>query len=858
MEYRITVGRNRFDKEWEVHSLSWERLAERLAQVTRTSETTDEYRRMTKADRLRTKDVGGFVGGPQERDGARNNASIHIRTLVTIDIDGDTKHVPDVGRVTDALDSLGCSYVLHSTHSSLPDQPRLRAVLPLSREVDAEEYTPIALRVAETVGLDVVDPTTCQKARIMFWPSVPGDAEYVFIRRDGGPLDADRVLATYVDWRNAAEWPGLNEGAMRAQRRRHVTGTLTDGRVKDPTQKTGWVGAFCRCFSIGQAIAEFGLPYREAGMNRYTYTGGSTYGGAVVYGGNRFLYSNHGTDPAGGQLCNAFDLVRIHRFGDDDRLRTAETPVSQLPSYRAMTDLCGELDSVRTAHTRMLIEGTGSIPDTMADGMPGNGAETDDLSGIDGISVETDGEDAEDPSTGGNQGNDGEWMAGLDTNGKNILATPNNFDLIFSNDPALRDTMRLDVFSGRRMIKRPVPWDREGQAYPREFSDSDAAQLRLYFSRRWKIHGGADALSAVTDVQMDRDRVHPVREWLAALPEWDGTERADSVFIRYLGAADTALNRAITRKHLCAAVKRVMEPGCKYDQVLILVGPEGTGKSSIIERLAAGWYMDSNIPVGDKDAYQNLVGHWLVEMGELSDYEAKSVAAYKNFISSQVDRYRPAYGRETISVPRQCVFFGTTNEEGFLKGRTGNRRFWVMDCPGNGKALPGIFDGTLDAELPQIWAETLLRFRDGEPLTLPAALDHGMRGVRESHEGALRDANVEIIREFVLMAKPRTWDELSIEQRRAWYRGRMLSDNNLWSGQVPETYLHAHISAKEIALVVFDQKLSAKTRYEDDNIYYLCDHMDCLIKTGKSRRYGKELGVQKSYEVVRDMPDFMD
>lgn len=852
---KITTGLSRFDKDWKVVETTWSDFLQRLRKPVRTKETMAEYKAMTRQARCAVKDVGGYVGGPMERDGARNNVSCNWRTLVTIDIDGETA-VPDTSKIITVLNTFGCAYVLHPTHSWTTDKPRFRAVLPLDRPVSAEEYTPIALKVAERIGFDVVDPTTCQKARIMFWPSCPSDMPYEIVAAGTAiPLKADAILGEYLDWRNAAEWPGADEGVLRAQRRRHITGTLTDGRVKDPTTKDGWVGAFCKTYSIDDAITAFGLPYRQAGHDRWTYTGGSSYGGAVVYGDGRFLYSNHATDPVSGQLCNAFDLVRIHKFGDQDNLASPEAPANRLPSYSAMIDLCGDIDEVVVAHNQLILD-AGAIPDTKPSNLPtktqkreraAKSGQSEPVSALADIDELLGSDDGAAP--------DKAWMAQLDASRKNLMPTPNNYDLIFNHDPFLKDTLRIDTFAQRKLVKRALPWDKEGEAYPREFTDTDIAELALYFSRKWKIHTGKEALASTIEVQMAKDMVHPVKEWLANLPEWDGVVRAETVLIRYLGADDTALTRAVTRKHLVAAVARVMNPGCKYDQVLVLCGPEGTGKSSIIEKLACGWYMDSNIPVGDKDAYQNLVGHWLVEMGELADYEAKSSAAYKNFISSQVDRYRPAYGREVVAVPRQCVFFGTTNETGFLKGRTGNRRFWLVQCPGSYDKMAGIFNGSLEGELPQIWAEVLHYYNQHESLTLNTSLTHAMRIVQEQHEDILCDDNREIIKEFILMAKPGDWEQMSIEARRNWYKGRLMAED-IWPTTLKggsNLYLHEYISVKEIAMVVFDQRLGAKSRYEDNNLYYLCDHLACLEKASVARRFGKELGLQRCYKVVRNV-----
>lgn len=862
--FKITTGNSRYDKDWRVVDVTWTKLVERLSKPTRTRETMEEYLKSTKDTRLQLKDVGGFVGGPMEHDGERKNASIHRRTLVTIDCDGDKRgqHKPDPETIIRTLDGMGYYYAIHSTHSDRPEFHRLRIIMPLDKELEADAYQAVALRIAERIGFDIIDPTTTQKARIMFWPSIPSDAEYIFQSGGSRPIDSQAELNTYVDWQNAAEWPGIDEGTRRAQQRKGVTGDMASGIVQDPTAKDGAVGAFCKTYSIDDAITAFGLPYKPAGKNRYTYTGGSSYGGAIVYNGGRFLYSNHATDPASMQLCNAFDLVRIHNFGSKDYGKGPETPVNRLPSYDAMLDLCQQDQAVKVNLIKSAFSGAPEFdgtserqvakPRQMA-GQKGQGEEGQSLEDFFSSAAAPDADSADASKIE----EDETWMERLDTRGrgKDLIASPNNYQLIFEHDSNLSGHLQMDTFANQALVIKPFPWeDKPAESYPRELTDADRDSIGLYFSQRWKIHTGRDARESIINVQLEAHSVHPVREWLNSLPKWDGERRAERVFIDYLGAPDTDLNRTITRKHLVAAVKRIFQPGCKYDQVLVFVGPEGTGKSSIIEALSNGWFMDSAIPVGEKDAYQNLPGHWLIEMGELADYETKSAAAYKNFISSQVDRYRPAYGHSTISVPRQCVFFGTTNEEGFLKGKTGNRRFWTMDCAGNPQMLPKIFDGTLKNLLPQIWAEVLHYYHAGEELVLSQDMRAKMRAVQEGHEAILRDDNISIIREFILMPKPSDWESRSIDSRRAWYRDRTYT-SGAW---IPDTnstmgapYLHEYICVKEISLVVFGQQLSSRSRYEDDSLYYICDHLECLKRPTGTQRFGREIGTQRAYKVVR-------
>ena len=223
------------------------------------------------------------------------------------------------------VEALGCSYCIYSTRKHRPDAPRLRVLLPLDRTCTADEYEPCARRMADMIGMELADPSTFEASRLMYWPSVCADGQYVYYPADKPMLSVDGLLATYVDWRDVASWPACPGAAAPAR---------LAAKQGDPETKHGVVGAFCRVYDVPAAMDKF-LPgvYEETDTpGRYTFTGGSTTGGAVLYDGGKFLYSHHATDPCGGKLVNAFDLVRLHRFeGLDDEAKPGTLP-HQLPS----------------------------------------------------------------------------------------------------------------------------------------------------------------------------------------------------------------------------------------------------------------------------------------------------------------------------------------------------------------------------------------------------------------------------------------------------------------------------------------------------------------------------------------------
>ena len=311
---------------------------------------------------------------------------------------------------------------------------------------------------------------------------------------------------------------------------------------------------------------------------------------------------------------------------------------------------------------------------------------------------------------------------------------------ILDLDPAYEGRLWLDVF------RRRVMFDGE------PITDEDETALNFDLSRRYGIGPSTRLVGeAVRYVARERQR-HPVQEYLSELT-WDGVERTPYWLEDNLGADGTAFVRAVAMRFLIAAVARIIHPGCKVDTTLVLQGPQGIGKSQAFAELAGrDWFCDSPIDFGTKDAFQNLPGVWFYELAELDSLRRSESSAIKAFLSAQVDHYRPSYGRNTVDVPRQNVFVGTTNEAEFLRDPTGSRRFWPV------AVVSADLDG-IRATRDQLWAEAVVRYHDGEPWWLTREEEHARVAASEPYRAV--DAWEEPIRRWLEdHVEPFTIDEL--------------------------------------------------------------------------------------------------
>ncbi|MFP3614982.1 VapE family protein, partial [Paraburkholderia sp. SIMBA_050] len=283
-----------------------------------------------------------------------------------------------------------------------------------------------------------------------------------------------------------------------------------------------------------------------------------------------------------------------------------------------------------------------------------------------------------------------------------LLPTLGNVHLILANHKAWQGVIAQDDFAGR-VVKRRVPPFQQGELG--EWSDMDDIRCVLWLSQSYGIAVRQDIVMSAVLLVADQHHYHDVREYLEGLV-WDGTPRVRSWPTKYLHVADSEYVQLAGMKWMIAAVARVMQPGCKADNVLILEGKQGWGKSTALEVLAGKpWYTNSPIRIGEKDTYAVMAGKWIIELAELDSLNKSDSSAAKSFFATETDRFRNFYGKRATDVHRQGVFAGSVNFDTYLKDESGNRRYWPIRVGGP------VDIEALRRDRDQLWAEAVHLYR---------------------------------------------------------------------------------------------------------------------------------------------------
>jgi len=702
-ELKISLGNSRQAKFWSNKTMSFEDICDRLRTPIRTTETAEEYAKLPKPKRDEIKDKGGFVGG-HLRDNLRKVGNVACRSLWTPDLDNATQEF-----VAALENKLNFKCAVYSTHSHTPEAPHLRIVAPFTRDVSADEYVAVSRYLASELGIDMFDECSFIPNQLMYWPTCPSNGDYICRFFDGEPLNPDKILAAHPNWQDCSLLPTTS--------RESKVNKPSQKPQEDPLSKSGVIGSFCRTYSITAAIDKFLSDIYEPSVieGRYDYIKGSSSAGVVIYD-DKFAYSHHATDPACGKLLNAFDLVRIHRFGDDEK-----------KSFKNMCELASQDESVKL----LMLE------ERQAEAVTEFTATSD----------------------------DDEWKKKLryKPRSNELENSVWNLNLILTNDTDFKG-FAFNELANRVQVTGKLPWERpEGNCFWR---DADTAQMKSLIDIRYAVFSTRNYEVSFTKVADDR-HFHPIRDYLDSLPKWDGIKRVETIFVNYLKADDTPYVRAVTRKTFAAAVARIYQPGIKFDCVPVLDGDQGIGKSTIIKDLVGSEYYSESLSLtdmDDKSGAEKLQGFWVVEIGELAGMKKADIEKVKAFLSTSDDKYRPSYGKTVESHPRQSIIIATVNgERGYLRDITGNRRFWIIKVHQQKQKKTWSFDEAFRA---QFWAEAKAIWQSGENLFLEG---DDLEAAEEAQRSAMEvDERVGMVEEYLNMKLPENWDDMDLYARREY------------------------------------------------------------------------------------------
>ena len=703
----IAYGNNRQAKKWVNKTTSFDELKERLKVTIRTTESAEEYAKFSKVQRDNVKDHGGFVAGAL-KGGRRKIDTVELRSMVALDGDRIDKTFLENYETSTPYTS-----VLYTTHSSTDENPRVRLIFPLTRDVTPEEFVAVSRYLAQMLGIDYFDECSYQPNQLMYWPSTPSNGSFVYKEVDKNWLNPDEILNAHPEWTDPTRLPTSS--------RESKANTVANQKVQDPLEKDGIVGLFNRVyFPISKAIEAFLSDVYEPteNENRYHLIESSSIAGVEIKEEGKFVYSHHAKDPAYLKLCNAFDIVRIHKFGDDGDKK----------SFRDMCEFAMQVDEVKVlaANERLAL------------------AEED---------FSADGDD---------------WKTRLKYQPKTSLLENSvyNLNLILNNDPDFRN-FAYNELANRIQVTGSLPWERpEGNKFWR---DADTAQLKSIIDIRYLPFSSRNHDVAFTKIADDR-RFHPIRDYLDSLPAWDGTKRVEDVFIKYLKADDTDYIRTVTRKTFAAAVARIYVPGIKFDCVPVLDGDQGIGKSTIVKDLVTADYYSETLSLtdmDDKSGAEKLQGFWVVEIGELAGMRKADIEKVKAFLSTSDDKYRPSYGKVVESHPRQCIVIATVNgERGYLRDITGNRRFWIIKVHQKKQKKTWSFT---EEYRQQFWAEAKEIWKCGEKLYLEGDI---LEEAEKAQKGAMEtDERVGMVEEYLNTPLPADWDDMDLFARRNYLNG---------------------------------------------------------------------------------------
>jgi predicted P-loop ATPase len=850
-KYKVTTFKNRFETVGTATEKTFEEIYLGFKnKVKRTKEKYSEYINADKMTQLSIKDVGGFIGG--ETEGNKRTNGIRItRKLLTLDID--TK-VPNVLPYLERNIPFFC--LVHTTHKHNQDENRFRIVAPLSREVNEDEYQALGRRVAYRIEntphetfKGLFDETTFQPNRLMFFPSVSSDAEYIcellnldMTQENQNIIDVEKILEEYLDYNDVYEWfqpDKVNEEQIGKS-------SLVN---KQPLKAKGLVGAFNRTYSISRAISKF-LPeiYKKEYNGRYTFVGGDSHGGGIILNEDTLFYSHHGTDPANLYYRSAFDLVRIHKFGSHDKGYTPEKEIEggvleKSDSFISMIEFCRSLPEVvehsdtNISLMQRLEQQEQYVSNTFND-----------------EEQEVKAEKTEEEK------NDKAWLVQLD----GLKSDYAKLDIVFENDENIGNLFYYDTFRDNICFNKKPFWHRtftEGIA----LQDKDMSHIFVHLEKVYGIKGDKKIEHAVV-VDADKIQKNKVLDFFDSL-QWDGTERLETFFHDFFKVDLNPFTRVAFKHWLVGAVSRIYKAGSPMDYLLIIKGKQGIGKSLFFKKLATmdfgkptdHLYSDTKIDFDRaKDSYEQLEGIWIYEWKELAGMNMSEQESIKAFVDKTEDKFRRSYGRRNVEIKRRVAFGGSTNEKTPLRDRTGNRRFLVMESQLNQQECyikdPTKFNQHVK---DQLIAEAIHLYKTGYDIF--QWTDQEMDYWDKTNEDNLTANDfIGLIGSYVSMKRPYTWYSMSQNDMRLYVDAYDFQNEqtSLIAYQKQQLYDPEKICIQEIWFICLKQKEPTINRFHRELIVQAMERLGWVLEKRQTRFgvFGNQSTFSKVGKSIDDLP----
>ncbi len=686
--YKISLGNSRKCKVWSMEEWTWNRFVDRVKDFSIGDCTQEEWRGLSTDQKSDKKDVGGFICGELS---SGNRSRVLSRSMICLDADFAAAEFLDIVELC-----FGYKCVVYSTrsHDTEKSKYRYRVIVPLASDIKVSEYGAACQWAIDMIGAEYFDKTSIQPGRLMYWPSCNIGMDVEVLEVDGETLDFNKIKVT------------SGKGSVSSSIGNVDLSNVDNGRdeynkVKqaDPLEKAGLIGIFCRTYNIYEAISEFLQDVYIAGNDgRYTYTGGTSTNGLIVYD-SKFAYSHHESDPCSMILCNSYDLVRIHKFGNSkNSIKNMNSYILSLPCIKSQWQKEKNRELFKDFH---------------------DGQDSDITKFVEELDYDDKGH--------------------IKNTMKNARILLSKFVKIRSNE--LWEKGVIEISGG--------PWMKPGETRCMEDGDYFFMYelLEKYGIKKLCIDEAIKGLAQINSY-------NPVCDMLSGLEgTWDGVPRAETLFIDCLGVEDSEYTRYVTKMWLAGCVQRMRNPGCQFDYMIVLDGQTGYRKSTLCSTLASGYFCNTISLADTKDhkkAVEKIKNNWIVEFSELDGIRKTDEETIKNFITTRVDTYRPVWGRSVLNVPRRCVFIGTSNNPDYLRDVTGNRRFIPL-------SVTKKWDGELD--VAQVWAE-VLTFADTQLLYMPVEIEELAERKQEMHLD-VSEEKLGLVEEFLNMRLPENWDSIS-------------------------------------------------------------------------------------------------